>query len=130
MTRVGDLGEFVGAGRADLVGAGGEQHLRLEDEAVADDADVGPVAEDLAQPPEEVGAVARQFLHALGERDVQPPAEVGDLGLALLVLVLRGVERVLERGDLAAERRDLLVEQLDLRERPRADLLLGVEFGR
>ena len=72
--------------RADLVGAGGEQHLRLEDETVADDADVGAVAEDLAEAPEEVGAVARQLLDALGERDVEAPAEVGDLGLALLVL--------------------------------------------
>ena len=102
----------------DLVGAGGEEHLRLEDEAVADDADVGTVAEDLAQAAEEVGAVARQLLDALGERDVQPPAEIGDLGLAFLVARLGGVERVLERGDLAAQRRDLLVEQLDLRRAP------------
>src|SRR5262249_54725138 len=42
--------------------AGIEEHLRLEYEAVADDADVGPVAEDGAQPPEEVGAIALQLL--------------------------------------------------------------------
>ena len=36
------------------------------------------VAEDLAQAAEEVGAVARQLLHPLGERDVEPAAEIGD----------------------------------------------------
>ena len=96
---LGELVEFVVALRVDLVGAGREEHLRLEDEAVADHPDVGTVAEDLAQPPEEVGAVARQLLDALGERHVQPPAEVGDLGLALLVALLGGVE-----GDLRARR--------------------------
>ena len=38
-------------------------------------------------------------------------------GLALLVALLGGVQRLFERGELAAQRRDLLVEQLDLRER-------------
>ena len=115
------------SGRVDVGGARGKQHLRLEDEAVADDADVLAVGEDLAQPPEEVGAVAVEFLHPLGKRHVQPLAEIGDLGVGFLVALFRGVERVLERGDLPAQRRDLLVEQLDLGKRPGADLLLAVE---
>ena len=110
------------------VGAGGEEHLRLEDEAVADHPDVGTVAENLAEPAEEVGAIARQLLDALGERHVEPAPEIGDLGLALLVAILGGLDRGLERRDLAPERRDLLVEQLDLGERLLADLLLGVEI--
>ena len=72
------------------------------------------VAEDLAQPAEEVGAVAVELLHALRQRDVEALAEIGDLVLALLVARFGGVERVLQRGDLPAQRRDLLVEQLDL----------------
>ena len=94
-----------------------EQHLGLEHEAVADDADVGPVAEDLAQPPEEIRAVAGELLHPLRQRDVEPAAEVGDLGLAIPCRALGGRERLLDRGELAAQRRDLLVEQLDLGQR-------------
>ena len=35
-----------------------EEHLGLEHEAIADDPDVGPIAEDGAQAPEKVGPVA------------------------------------------------------------------------
>ena len=107
--------------------AGIEEHLRLEDEAVADDADVGPVAEHLPQAAEEVGAEARQLLHLLRERHVEARAEVGDAGLGFAVALLRGGERLLERRELAAQGGDLLVQDLDLRQRPRGDLLLGVE---
>src|SRR5262249_46163541 len=41
---------------------GVEEHFRLEHEAIADDADVGSIAENHPQPPEEVGTVAREFL--------------------------------------------------------------------
>ena len=51
--------------------AGAEEHLGLEHEAVADDADVRAVAEDLAQAAEEVRAVARELLHPLGQRHVE-----------------------------------------------------------
>ncbi len=81
----------------------------------------GPVGQDFAQPPEEVGAVAVEFLHPLRQRHVEPLAEVGDLGLALAVAVLGSVERILQRADLPAQRRDLLVEQFDLRQRPLAE---------
>ena len=85
--------------------AGIEQHFRLEHEAVADDANVGAVAENFAQPAEEVGAIARQFLHPLRQRDVEPLAEIGDARLRFPVALLRRVERVFERGKLTAQRR-------------------------
>ena len=107
-----------------------EEHFRLEHEAVADDADVRPVAEDVAQLAEEVRAVARQFLHALRQRHVQPLAEIGDAQLRILVLLLRSAERIFERADLAAQRADLLVEILDLRHGARGRLLLQVDLVR
>ncbi len=55
-----------------------------------------------AQASEEFGAVARQLLHTLGERDVQPLAEIGDLGLVLLVALLGGIECLLDCRELAA----------------------------
>ena len=54
--RAGELVEFGAPVRLEHGLAGIEEHLRLEHEAVADHADVGPVAEDLAQPSEEFGA--------------------------------------------------------------------------
>src|SRR5262245_4782801 len=108
--------------------AGVEEYLRLEHEAVADDADVGPIAENGTQPPEEVGTVARQLLHALGQRHVQTLPQIGDAALRLLVLLLAGVERRFERGELAPQRRDLLIEHFDLRQRPRGEPLLRVEL--
>ena len=38
-------------------------------------------------------------------------------------------ERLFERAELAAQRRDLLVEHLDLGERAQRNLLLGVELA-
>ena len=92
-----------------------EQHFRLEHEAVADDADVGAIAENFAQPAEEVGAVARQFLHALRQRDIEALAEIGDAGLRFPAAPLGRVERVFQRRKLAAQRADLLVERVRLR---------------
>src|SRR5262245_19787391 len=109
--------------------AGVEEHLRLEHEAIADDADVGPIAENGAQPSEEVGTVPRQLLHALGQSHVQPLPEIGDAALRVLVLLLAGVQRRFERGELAAQRRDLLIEHLDLGQRPRGEPLLRVELA-
>ncbi len=109
--------------------AGVEEHFRLQHEAVADDAHVGPVAEDLAQLAEEVGAVLGQLLHLLRQRHVEALAEVGDLGLRVLDVLLGGIERLLERGELAAQRGDLLVEDFDLRQRLGGELLLAFELA-
>ena len=51
------------------------------------------------------------------------------LGLRFLVLLLGGVERLFDRGELAAQRRDLLIEHLDLRQRARGELLLAFELA-
>ena len=127
---VGQLLHLYLAGVVDDVGARREQHFGLEHEAVADNADVLPVGQDLAQPAEEIGAVAVQFLHTLGQRDVQAAAEIGDLGVGVAVALLGDVERVLERADLLAQRGDLLVEDLHLAQGLLADLALVVEFAR
>jgi hypothetical protein len=64
----------------------------------------------------------------LGERHVEALAQVGDAGLRLLVFFLRRIERFFQSGELAPQRCDLLVEDLDLRQRPRTQALLGIEL--
>ena len=73
-----NLVEFGAAFRQQHRLTGVEEHLGLEHETVADDADVRPVAENGAQAAEEFRTVARQFLHPLRQRHVQPLAEIGD----------------------------------------------------
>ena len=94
--RRGELVELQAGLRLQDVGAGIEQHVGGKHEAVADDLEVGPVAESFPQLAEEVGAVAGELLHLLGERHVEPLAEIGDLGLAVLVLGLGGFQRLLQ----------------------------------
>jgi hypothetical protein len=116
-SRSASAGELVDLGapfRLEHRLAGVEKHFRLEHEAVTNHADVRTVAQDRAQPPEEIRAVARELLHALRQRDVEALAEIGELLLRGLVLLLADVERLLQRGELAAQRVDLLVAQLDL----------------
>src|SRR5712671_7325155 len=122
-----ELLEFAAALGVEDRGAGVEKQLGLEHEAVADDPDVGPRPQNLPQLAKKVGAIARQFLHPLGQRYIEPLAQVGDAGLGLLVAFFRRVEGRLERRQLAAQRRDLLIEDFDLGERPRTDAFLGVE---
>ena len=124
----GELVELGAAFRPQHRRAAIEEDFRLEHEAVADDADVGAVAEDFAQLAEEIRAVARQFLHPLRQRDVQALAEVGDVQLGVLFLLLGGAERVLERGDLPAQRADLLVEVFDLGDGARGRRLLQIDL--
>src|SRR4029450_10702874 len=59
---------------------------------------------------------------------VQPLAQVGNAALRFLVLFLAGFECRFERAKLAPQRRDLLIEHLDLRQRPGAEPPLGVEL--
>ncbi len=56
-------------------------------------------------------------------------AEIGDLALRFLVLLLGGIERLFERRELAAQRRDLLVEHLDLCQRACGKSLLGIDLA-
>jgi hypothetical protein len=48
--------------------------------------------------------------------------------LRVLFLLLGDVERALERGDLAAQRADLLIENLDLRDGARGRRLLEIDL--
>ena len=66
LTALASFASSVGALGIDDGLAGVEQHFGLEDEAVADDADVGAALEDFAQAAEEVGAVAAQVLRRAG----------------------------------------------------------------
>ena len=102
---LGDAGELLLAAGLELRRARREQHLRLEDEAVADDLHVALAGQRLAQLAEELGAVARQLLDLAGERAVELLAEIDDLGLLLLGLGVGGVERDVEAGELVLERR-------------------------
>ena len=75
----GELGDLRFALGVELGGPGCEQHLGLEHEPVADDADARVIAEDLAQPAEELRTILRQLLDPRRQGQVQPPAEIGDL---------------------------------------------------
>ena len=81
--------------------AAGEQHLGLEDEAVADDPHVLAQPQRLPQAAEELGAVLRQLLDLAGQRHVQPLAEIGDgraLLVDLLLLYIQGLAQCCELG--------------------------------
>src|ERR1700727_2107007 len=128
--RSAEIVQRLMTGGADLGFARIEQDRGFEDETVADHPDARPRAKDLAQAAEEIGAIARQFLHLLRQRGVQPGAEIGDLGLRVLARRLGSRERVLDRRQLAAQRRYLLLENIDLRECPRRNILLRFERQR
>ena len=84
-------------------------------EAVADNADVLAIAQQLAQAAEEIGAVALQSPAPGGPAPTLRRApDRRCVRLALLVLGLGRVECLLERRHLAAQRQQLLVEQVDL----------------
>src|SRR5205807_6846147 len=99
--------------------SGIEEHLGLEHETVADDANVRAVAQNGAQPAKEFRTVARQFLHPLRQCDIEALAEIGYPPLRFLVALFRSLERSFQRRELSAQRADLLVQHLDLRQRAR-----------
>ena len=103
-----------------------KKHLRLEDEAVADDAHVLPVAEDLAQAPEEVGAVAGELLHRCASATLRRLPRSA-MRAWLSGRGSRSRERLLEGRELPAHGGDLLVQDLDLIERAARRLPFGVE---
>src|SRR5579859_1764849 len=77
----GDLVELVAALWQQYGLSGVEEYFGLEHEAIADDADVRPVAEDLPQAAKEFRAIARQLLDPLRQRHVEALAEISELGL-------------------------------------------------
>jgi hypothetical protein len=90
-----------------------EQHFRLEHETVAHHANVFPVGQDTPQPAKEFRAELVELLYPLRQRHVQPAAQIGNLRAAFGVLPLGCIQRIVQHADLAAQRGDLLVEQLD-----------------
>src|SRR5215467_3929848 len=56
-------------------------------------------------------------------------AEISDASLGLLISLFRGVERLLECRQLAAERRNLLIEDFNLSKCPRTDAFFCVELA-
>src|SRR3984885_10460760 len=119
--------ERLATGWADVGLADVEQHRGLEYEPIAHHPDIRPGAQDLPQAAEKVRAIAIELLNLLRQRDVEPLAEVGDLRLRFLVRRLRCGERILDRRELLAQRRDLLVEHVDLGQSLRRYLLLLIE---
>src|ERR1700746_967106 len=88
-----------------------EEHLRLEHEAVADNADIRAITEDLAQSAEELRTIAGELLDLVDERQIEALAEFDDLSLLVLDLGFGGIEGrgnarelVAQRGDLRSQR--------------------------
>jgi len=57
----------------------------LQHETVADDANVRTVAEDFAEPSEEVRPVAGQLLGPLRQREIEPLGEILDARLGFAI---------------------------------------------
>jgi hypothetical protein len=125
--RLRQLRHLLRSSRVELTATRGEQNLRLEHETVANHPHIFAARQDLAQAAEEIGAVAVELLHPLRQRDIQPTAEIGNLRLGLAILGFGHFQRILKCPELGPEGRNLLVEQVDLVERPLRDLLLRVE---
>ncbi len=85
--------------------------LKRASEAVANHGDIGAAFQNFAKPPEEVGAVAGQVLHTLGQCQIEAAAKVGNLGAGLGIAGFRGFQGSLKRANLGPQRRQLLVEQ-------------------
>ena len=126
----GNCGVEIGEGARNLVDldpalrpqgrlADVEKDLRLEDEAVADDADVGPLAEDLAQAAEEVRAVARELLHALGAANAKAQEQtttITELTQKLnLALAAKVGELAKYRSEFFGKLREVLGDRADIR---------------
>ena len=124
---IGKLFHLATGGIIYLFGADREQHFRLEHETIADDTDVFAGGQDFTQAAEEIGTVAVELLHALGQRNVQATPKISDLGVGFLVAVLRSVERLFTSADLSAQGCYLLVKQLDLAESALADSELAFD---
>ena len=85
----GKRSDPVHPSRRQVGAADGKQHLALEHEPVADDLDSRPIRQHIAQLAEELAAIALEFLHLRGQRDVQLLPEIVDLRILRLRLYLR-----------------------------------------
>src|SRR5689334_3095469 len=80
-----DFVEFGATFRLQIGPAGVEEYFGLKDEAVADDANVRPVAENLAQLAEEIRTVSRELLKMLGERNIQALTKLADTCFGIFI---------------------------------------------
>ena len=101
----------------------------MQHETVAHHTHVRTVAQDLTQLSEKIGTIALEFVDSLGQREIKPLAKLGDAGLGFLVFLFGGVERLLDCGELPAQRGNLLVEHFNLRQRARRDLLFALKLA-
>ena len=92
----------------------GNRTLGLEHESVADDPNVRTLAQDLAKPPEELGAIFRQFLDLARKRAVQARAEIDDLRILCGCRRLGCAECCCKAGEVGTKRRYVLRQALDL----------------
>src|SRR5262249_9051412 len=127
--RAGDLVELDPALRLQIGPGGVEKHFGLQHEAVAHHTHVRTVAEDLTKLSEKIRTVALEFVYSLRQREIEPLTELGDARLRFLVFPFGGVERLLDRGELPAQRGNLLIEHLDLRQSARGDLLFALKLA-
>src|SRR5262245_27705980 len=125
----GHVVEFSTALRLEVGSPGVEEHFRLQHKAVADHAYVRTVAENFTKLAEEIRAVPFQLVHPLCQSQIEPLTEFGDAGLRLLILFFRGVERLFNCSELAAQSRYLLVEYFHLRQRTGRNFLLTFELA-
>ena len=110
-------------------GAGRKQNFRFKHEAVADDADILAILQQLPQSPKEVRAIALQLLHLLRQRRIEARAEILDRLVAFGAFLFCRVERVAQARDLPAQRNELLIQKIDFRERFIRDVLLRLQVG-
>ena len=64
-----------------------------------------------------------------GQSQIEPLAELGDTALGVFIFLFGGIERLFKRGELAAQRSDLLVENFDLSQRARGEFFLAFELA-
>ena len=110
----------------DLAGALGEQHLRLEDETVADHADVGALRQDLAQPAEEFRTVAGSSWTFWASAELSRLPRSAICVWLVMVLGLGRFQSGVQRGELATQAAELLIEESRLVTRASAEIFFSL----
>ena len=97
-----ELVELLRAGGIQLVRCAGKQQFGWHHEAITHNLDVGTIAECGAQLAEEFGAIARQLIDFVGQRQVESRAEVLDFDVFGFDRDIGDVQRLLHLGELFA----------------------------
>src|SRR5262249_41965908 len=109
--------------------AGIEKYLGLQHKSVADNTHVRPVAEDLTKLAKEIRTIALELIDPIGQLEIEALAELSDAALRFFVFLLICVEGLFKGGKLATQRRNLLVEHLDLRKRAGGNFLFAFQLA-